>query len=410
MKKLIALSLAFVAAVYAFAETNEVGKTEFTPDKVAGYLERALKGDPKAEYLVGKAYLYGFGVEKKPEQAFCWASRAAEHGDVDGINLLGVCYEHGDGCVRNYSKAVELYKKSADLGSMKAKGNLGVMYAFGWGRNADEKKGTRDVNKAFPLLQECLASGLEHDPAMCAMVICCEEMGADRYETEIFKWSHKAADLENPWACRKLAECYLLGVGCEASEQECLKWLKASMKGFGICGVQLGMSREECEAFKSRQTPISGSGYFQPARQFRLFEKMSLSSDNFMSKAKVLWKVELCTGMVFRNASKEVQDKEEKMVLELFEKKFGGKFDTSERKDWATDNVIRRRHTMKCGDLITIEITRSLFHEEMHIYFESEFLLNYVRLLNRKLEEREQRKKDKCSGAVLDASAGADVL
>lgn len=399
MKKLITLSLAFVVAAYTFGATNEVEEAEFTPDKVAGYLERALKGDPKAEYLVGKAYLVGLGVEKKPEQAFCWASRAAEHGDVDGVNLLGLCYEHGDGCVRNYSKAVELYKKSADLGSMKAKGNLGVMYAFGWGRNADEKKGTRDVNKAFPLLQECLTSGLEHAPAMCAMVICYEEMGADRYETEIFKWSHKAADLENTWACRKLAECYLLGVGCEASEQECLKWLKASMKDVSICGVQLGMSREECEAFKSKQTPISGSRYFQPARQFRLFEKMSLSSDNFMSKAKVLWKVELRTGRVFLNSSKDVQDKEEQMVLALLEKKYGGKFDSKNNDD----------HKMTFG-LATIEVGRSRYGDELYIYFKSEFLYNYTRLLNRKLEEREQRKKDKCSGAVLDASAGADVL
>jgi len=384
MKKMVFAGLvSCIVAGQIRAGDNDAGMAD-SETNIVICLERALKGDPRSEYLVGKAYMWGLGVEKNPAQAFCWASRAAEHENTDGINLLGVCYENGVGCARNGNKAVELYEKAAVRGSIKAKGNLGCMYALGWGKDEKEKQGTRDIGKATPLLKECLGSGLEHAPAMCALVCCYEQIGADKHEAEIFKWSQKAASLGNPWACRKLAECSLLGIGCTDSESDCLKWLKESMRlhGASICGVQLGMSKSEIE---------------RPSRQFRLFEKESLY-ETFESKAKVVWKVELHTDMAFRSLSDGAKDKEEQMVLDLLEKKYKNKFDTRSG----------GKHVMKCG-MFEIEVTRGRWID-MYLYFKSEFLNSYVGTLNRLLKEKLQREDDKNSGAVLDATDGADVL
>jgi TPR repeat protein len=90
----------------------------------------AQRGYPPAETAVGIYILSGLGGTKAdPEEAARWFKKAADHGDIQGINRLATLYANGSGVLIDHPEALRLFKRSADSGNAFGQAMAGVLYA-----------------------------------------------------------------------------------------------------------------------------------------------------------------------------------------------------------------------------------------------------------------------------------------
>lgn len=110
-------------------------------------LKKAESGDAAAQAIIAKLYtqiggsLEQFGTQRDYEDAFKWAKKAADQGDLDGMYCLALCYEHGRGTTIAKTKAATTYEKAAKLGHAPSQWNLAVCYLNGSGYERNEVKG-----------------------------------------------------------------------------------------------------------------------------------------------------------------------------------------------------------------------------------------------------------------------------
>ena len=93
----------------------------------------AQKGDPEAEFYLGKAYFTGNGVPVDLAKALEWYRKAAEQGNPKAQNNLGSMYHQGKGVKRDDAEAAKWYRKAADQGAALAQTNLGDLLENGKG-------------------------------------------------------------------------------------------------------------------------------------------------------------------------------------------------------------------------------------------------------------------------------------
>jgi TPR repeat protein len=92
----------------------------------------AGKGDPGAQYMLGRLYYVGIdGVEKDIPMGIALFCKAANQGDIDAEYMLGVAYSYGQGVPQNYVHAAFWYQKAASRGDEKAQLGLGELYLNG---------------------------------------------------------------------------------------------------------------------------------------------------------------------------------------------------------------------------------------------------------------------------------------
>jgi len=101
-------------------------------------LEKANAGDAAAQAEIAKLFMIlGKSVDQSDsgesefKEAYKWAKKAADQGDLDGLYNLGLCYEYGRGVESNTKKAAEAYKKAADQGHAPSQWNLACFYLNG---------------------------------------------------------------------------------------------------------------------------------------------------------------------------------------------------------------------------------------------------------------------------------------
>tara|TARA_R110002072_G_scaffold238329_4_gene395735 strand:+ start:9600 stop:10733 length:1134 start_codon:yes stop_codon:yes gene_type:complete len=73
-------------------------------------------GKADAQFNLGNAYEYGYGVEKNYQKALDWYYKSAKQGDEVASNRIGSMFEHGTGVKANKFTAYEWYLTSAKLG------------------------------------------------------------------------------------------------------------------------------------------------------------------------------------------------------------------------------------------------------------------------------------------------------
>jgi len=94
---------------------------------------RAEVGDSEAQFMLGKLYYYGFGVEQNFEEATKLFGVAAIQGNASAQFLLGEAFEKGSGLKRDYTQAAKWYKQAAFQGHYLAMHSLSCLYAHGLG-------------------------------------------------------------------------------------------------------------------------------------------------------------------------------------------------------------------------------------------------------------------------------------
>ena len=94
---------------------------------------RAEVGDSEAQFMLGKLYYYGFGVEQNFKEATKLFGAAAIQGHASAQFLFGEAFEKGNGLKRDYTHAAKWYKRAAFQGHYLAMHRLSYFYAHGLG-------------------------------------------------------------------------------------------------------------------------------------------------------------------------------------------------------------------------------------------------------------------------------------
>ena len=105
-----------------------------------------------AQFVSGRCYQYGYGVDADDQKRFEYYSLSSEQGNIRAMNSLGYCYEQGIGTDASKTKAVEWFEKSANLGYCVCMKNLGMYYKKGLGV-------TKNLNKAREWLTKAADQG-----------------------------------------------------------------------------------------------------------------------------------------------------------------------------------------------------------------------------------------------------------
>ena len=122
--------------------------------------QKALEGDPKAQYALGMSYYTGKHLPQSDTQSFHWFSKAATQGYVPALNALAGLYNAGRGCKKDPQQAFSYYAQAAETGDFEGRINLAVCHLQGIGTLKDEQKGVSILEKAAqdrsPLAQTLL--------------------------------------------------------------------------------------------------------------------------------------------------------------------------------------------------------------------------------------------------------------
>jgi len=111
-------------------------------------IEKETNGYHWAQYILGKCYEYGHGVDKDEKKGFESYSLSAEQGNNLAMISLGYCYSKAEGTDENKTKGFEWYEKGANLGYCVAMYNVGVCYSDGEGVTEDTNKAREWYTKA----------------------------------------------------------------------------------------------------------------------------------------------------------------------------------------------------------------------------------------------------------------------
>ncbi len=147
-------------AQYELAMCYEQAGNADTAEIVKWYGKAAEQGIVEALYRVGTYYLWGKGVEKKPQEAVSLLTKAAEQGHARAQYRLADCYMYGRGTAQNAQAAVDWFTKAANQGLHEATTELAKCYLYGKGIEPN-------IMKALELL-----SGVETDEALYTKAKC----------------------------------------------------------------------------------------------------------------------------------------------------------------------------------------------------------------------------------------------
>ncbi len=172
-------------------------------------LKKAEAGDPVAQAEMAKLYtqlggsLEQFGTQQDYDEAFKWAKKAADQGNLDGMYCLALCYEHGRGTPVAKTKAAMTYEKAANLGHAPSQWNLAVCYLSGSGYERNEVKGYMWAYQAADQGNELAINGLSYQEKTIEQII------------DIYKDSETNVTLEGTQYEGRADRCEHLKVGTE---------------------------------------------------------------------------------------------------------------------------------------------------------------------------------------------------
>ena len=159
------------------------------------------QNDAGAQCNLGKCYLYGWGVERNPQEAVTWLKKSAEQGFAEAQYRLADCYMYGRGVEQDREEAVKWYDEAlgrhhSQIGS----------YLY----NRDP-----DVNKIREIVSEYMMKNLPSSGKPATALAKCYLYGkgvAQDKKKGYWLLPHNS-DLKE--AQYTLAKCLLYGWGCK---------------------------------------------------------------------------------------------------------------------------------------------------------------------------------------------------
>lgn len=210
-----------------------------TPEMISS----AKKGDPKAQFLLSKAYLTGEKTEQSSTNAYKWATASAMQGYCPSQFLLGYQYFQGLGTKKDYGKAAEWFSKSIKNpincmnAQLQAMYYLSIMTSSGLGVKKDESLAVslaeQGADKNYPKAQHLLGMYYE------------EGIGVPQEFNKAISYYKKAAEQGYHPAQTSLATMYLNQKGVRFNKAEVMKWYTlAADQGNAVAQRNLGLIYE----------------------------------------------------------------------------------------------------------------------------------------------------------------------
>ncbi|QZE12827.1 sel1 repeat family protein [Halosquirtibacter laminarini] len=112
------------------------------------WIAQAEKGNPQAQYRIGKSYLVGDTIKKDISKALFWIEKAVAQQEPRAEYLLGLCYYKGEGKEKNDSLAYQNFKRSALQGYPLAQYSLALRYLRGEGTSKNQSRAFHWFRKA----------------------------------------------------------------------------------------------------------------------------------------------------------------------------------------------------------------------------------------------------------------------
>lgn len=203
-----------VQAQYDLAHTYYQDKQY---EKSFGWFSKAAENNfADAQYMVGKCFEEGIGVEKNLNQAFVWYKKSAENGSPYSQNRISIFYWEGSIVEKSYEESFNWDLKAAKQGLLVAHYNIGCQYRYGIGVK-------RSKSKALKWFLGAGHTGEKHSQ----YELGCMYKQIDEYEA--FRWFKKSAEQSYAPAQAELGEMYLRGVGTFQDDRHGIFWLQKAM-------------------------------------------------------------------------------------------------------------------------------------------------------------------------------------
>jgi TPR repeat protein len=199
-----------------FAKGAEVKRN--MSEAVKWYRKAAEQGYAMAQYKLGASYYNGEGVAPDKAAAARWYRRAAEQGHVGAQVALAWCYQSAMGVPLDQVEAVRWYREAAEQGHVDAQCNFALSLLYGKGI-------ARDAAAAVRWLRMAAERG--HKKAQYHLGLCFEQgEGIPQDKTEAVRWYTRAAHRDYTLAQNALGVCYSNGEGVAQDKVEAAKWFR----------------------------------------------------------------------------------------------------------------------------------------------------------------------------------------
>ena len=220
------------------------------------YIDNVSADDAYKEYLIGRLYLKGFGVELDYGKAINSFLLSAENGYGHANYYIGNMWYYGLGFEKDYSEALTYYDKAAKQGDSYANYRLGKMYLKGEGVSVDVHEAARCFKKSKDRV--VLAN---YD--LARLYESYREIFSESQE-EIFSLYKKALEglteqekeIHDTFTEIRLGNMYLNGQGTQVDIDKAIEWLnKAAEQDNADALYQLGYiySNEEYSCFDTEK-------------------------------------------------------------------------------------------------------------------------------------------------------------
>lgn len=212
--------------------------------------QKAVRGDAKAQFMLGWAYEHGLGVTKSHDKCVRWyeisrdngnrrallalgnitwgarlgwfeqamevLTKHADEGDATAMYWLGEMYDSNAGCEQDPEKAMEMYTRCAETGSRMADGRIGIHYFEGDGVEQDVQKGLGMIERA----------GRSGNTEAMYYLGCSYRDGfnVDRNARKAESYLRRRARKKEPMACLALADMYSTEEYGMYSPRKASKW------------------------------------------------------------------------------------------------------------------------------------------------------------------------------------------
>lgn len=207
----------------------------------------AENGQARAQGLLARMYMNGWGVQRNEVLGLEWAQKAAAANNPEGINIVAMVE-------KDPKERVRLFKRASDMGYTLAKVNLGRTYFFGQdGVPKNEAEGMR-------LLREAAAANHPLAQAFMGDRFASGTGGVSKSAADALKWYKLSAEQGFSAGQTGLGSMFLRGDGVNKDYVEALKWFKLAIDNDGnpAATAQLaymymngfGVSKNAEEAFK----------------------------------------------------------------------------------------------------------------------------------------------------------------
>lgn len=199
-------------------------------NEILDYYDKVEREDAYKEYLIGRMYMNGQGVDQDYNKAYYSFKLSATNGYSHSNYYIGNMYYYGLGFEQSFEKAAEYYYRAQNDNDMYATYRLAKMYLKGEGVSVNFKKAEDLLIKCserITLANYDLAKLYEENPTVFNVS---EDIIQKYYKAALEGFLEQ--DKHDPFTEMRIGSMYLNGKGTDINLESVVNWFdKASISG-----------------------------------------------------------------------------------------------------------------------------------------------------------------------------------